>query len=612
MASSTRFISQDSFVSQLPSLRRQDLFKDVTFYTADNQCLKCHLLVLAAWSNDFLSNILVALKDDVHIVLPDFSSGAVQHFLDTIYGCQTNIKNQSLMQLLIRPPSIVKKEDITSPLVITKKDIDLEVDIKYDISDLEDGNLDDDDIGEKVDDEITETACIEEKLDWKCPLCEKNEEMMDFGHLMTHIEEGHKQYLKNKYVCERCAQAFKGKLELVHHTVTGKCVRLCGGTKKSYTCQLCPCSFHGIRNLQSHVWLQHADKCTAIMPKRWSTYFCEVCQKLFQTVIPLREHMSFIHGMYQMNFADQISYVLNNWKDEEPLVIKPDVEAKSDENKDKVFCSLCSKYLRSKASLTKHVKLHHQDKEEHHKCRRCDLIFPTRFGVFKHMRTCGRTLPCDQCDRMFYHEIGLERHKYLIHNDDCDSRRYVHEKVKLADGSVRFKCDLCSKLFMKNASVFRHKDGVHADKDAPKKLHCTIEGCTYQTNVGSNFDDHVASHGAKRYICPECGKAMSNSSSFRKHCIRVHSTESLMCEICSKLFSNRLTLQFHMKTHGEAIHKCKLCEKKFVTKGGLSTHMICHSNVIPFVCQCGKGFKRKSHLLRHCSTKRHDPETAIH
>ena len=77
--------------------------------------------------------------------------------------------------------------------------------------------------------------------------------------------------------------------------------------------------------------------------------------------------------------------------------------------------------------------------------------------------------------------------------------------------------------------------------------------------------------------------------------------EKLICEVCSKSFSNRFSLRSHKKsTLLPRDRECKLCGKKFKGKEALRQHMVSHSDLRPWACDvCHKSFEMKDKLKRH-------------
>ena len=54
-------------------------------------------------------------------------------------------------------------------------------------------------------------------------------------------------------------------------------------------------------------------------------------------------------------------------------------------------------------------------------------------------------------------------------------------------------------------------------------------------------------------------------------------SESALCEICSKTFANRYVLKSHTKLHGEKTDICDVCSKSFSNKHILKAHMLTHT-----------------------------------
>ena len=79
-------------------------------------------------------------------------------------------------------------------------------------------------------------------------------------------------------------------------------------------------------------------------------------------------------------------------------------------------------------------------------------------------------------------------------------------------------------------------------------------------------------------LCSPGGLAYCHKDALHKHVAMLHpdpNGEALICEVCSKSFSNRFSLRNHKKsTHRSRDFACKLCEKKFKLKVALRQHMI--------------------------------------
>lgn len=114
---------------------------------------------------------------------------------------------------------------------------------------------------------------------------------------------------------------------------------------------------------------------------------------------------------------------------------------------------------------------------------------------------------------------------------------------------------------------------------------------------------------SKTYQCQDCGKILSNNSSYKYH-LRLHSDETnYECEICGDKFKTRNAYSGHKVTHDvNNPNTCKFCGKQYRQNASLRTHLMSHTGEKPFVCNiCGKSMTQKSsykkHLMVHTGEK---------
>lgn len=76
----------------------------------------------------------------------------------------------------------------------------------------------------------------------------------------------------------------------------------------------------------------------------------------------------------------------------------------------------------------------------------------------------------------------------------------------------------------------------------------------------------------------------------------------LFCQICQKLFKNKVSLE----NHHNFIHlglrpfSSEVCSKSFALKDQLSKHIETHTKKKAFTCEiCGKAFKQHYNISRH-------------
>lgn len=86
------------------------------------------------------------------------------------------------------------------------------------------------------------------------------------------------------------------------------------------------------------------------------------------------------------------------------------------------------------------------------------------------------------------------------------------------------------------------------------------------------------SDGNHSLTCPECGKVLSNASSFKYH-MQLHSDATpFLCSDCGEGFKTRNAYDGHLVTHLESNpNKCNVCGKSYRQAASLRSHMLIHT-----------------------------------
>lgn len=90
---------------------------------------------------------------------------------------------------------------------------------------------------------------------------------------------------------------------------------------------------------------------------------------------------------------------------------------------------------------------------------------------------------------------------------------------------------------------------------------------------------HQRRHTRKKtYECPDCGKSLRSSGSFKSH-QRIHTGERPYgCSYCTKSFNQSIHLERHQKVHtGEKPFECPECGRSFSRKDTLIKHQRTHT-----------------------------------
>ncbi|CAH1404192.1 unnamed protein product [Nezara viridula] len=187
----------------------------------------------------------------------------------------------------------------------------------------------------------------------------------------------------------------------------------------------------------------------------------------------------------------------------------------------------------------------------------------------------------------------------------------------------RYECADCGKVFREKSHLATHSR-AHINI---RKFKCSLCDLSFKTKTNLSF--HFRTHSDVPFTCKECNKTYSERKTLNRHIRIVHSSnEKFVCDQCGKTFKSSSNLSLHYTLHtGSKPYSCSLCPKSFVYKSTYVAHLKVHQNDQLFKCNtcpdkkscqhhcdarpwlctvCGKGYPLKGTLKNHM--KSHNPE----
>lgn len=234
------------------------------------------------------------------------------------------------------------------------------------------------------------------------------------------------------------------------------------------------------------------------------------------------------------------------------------------------LCSYCNYTSTTRANIKKHEIAVHEDPDRRDfSCDKCTKKFKTSSNLYEHMRVHNpdyRHL-CPVCNKEFKSMVGYNQH------------------LRLHSGDL-FACGACGEKFQSKHSVNRHEKDIHGMYSLPE--------------------------GSKTYKCGKktCAAEFESEEDYRLHLKSAHQNKAglLICHLCKKICSNRMTLKCHFKkmhqneveTLGKqgkkkSLLKVENCEKSKSKADGIFTSQSCEC--------CDKRFRFKYQLLSHMAQK---------
>ena len=174
-------------------------------------------------------------------------------------------------------------------------------------------------------------------------------------------------------------------------------------------------------------------------------------------------------------------------------------------------------------------------------CNFCSKNFPNKFHLTRHMQTAhkNKRLICPQCPKSFSQLLTLTTHI-----------KKKHKSPVIDVPNNQLKCDICQVATNSKLEMQRHVDSHLTNS---KLFHCKICPDKVYTH-SNNLSRHMTGvHQNVKHYCEQCGRCFTQRASLNEHIKNLHKSPldktTFECEICHKVLNTKRMYQQHYRRH---------------------------------------------------------------
>ena len=310
-----------------------------------------------------------------------------------------------------------------------------------------------------------------------------------------------------------------------------------------------------------------------ISPKTSQLYKCEICDLRFAEEMALQRHHVNSHNIV----CDKDLGI--SLKLETPPLLKPSnhVQDKhhatgrswpNSNDRSTHQCVRCSKSLKTRGELEKHMKTHHhhvqQQPQQHH-------------------ATAGASHKCNICDDLFASANILAAHK-LTHckvaqgnvcvvckvSITCEDQFYSHTQQHSIH-AANMQCVVCRQTLVSMLELQMHgKHHFQTSAITPPTQLYTCCLCLKTFDTKENLVSKLNSSGSEYHICKPCFHGETPST-----LTLTSPTEHGRCVTCGVKFETDAQLKAHMVQH-QKTYQCIKCQQTFASEYDIQIHVATH------------------------------------